>query len=150
MKSVSHSLGSYRLLFVIALAAGCGSGSGTPTETVGTMASALTGANGIKADVVLDSQWAQGYCARIVVGNDHPTATTGSWSVTLDVGPGTTFTTWDGVFSGNTGIVTVTPQSANAVTASDTIVAGSRSTSAGRSSTWSGTVSASTTCACSG
>ncbi|RYZ03366.1 MAG: hypothetical protein EOO73_28310 [Myxococcales bacterium] len=108
MKSVSHYVGSYSLLFAVALAAGCG---GAPAEKVGTTSSALTGANGIKADLVFDSQWGQGYCARVIVRNDHPSATTGSWSVSLDVGPGTTFTTWDAVFSGTTGVVTVTPQS---------------------------------------
>jgi hypothetical protein len=111
MKSVSHYLGSYSFLFVIGLAAACGD---APTEKVGTSSVALTGANGISADLVLDSQWGQGYCARVIVRNDHPSATTGSWSVSLDLGPGTTFTTWDGVFSGNTGVVTVTPQSFNA------------------------------------
>ncbi|MDF3069021.1 MAG: hypothetical protein K0R38_4622 [Polyangiaceae bacterium] len=111
MKSVSQYLGSYSFLFGIALAAGCG---GEPTEKVGASSAALTGANGIQADVVLDSQWGQGYCARVIVRNDHPSATTGSWSVALDVGTGTTFTTWDAVFSGNTGVLTVTPQSSNA------------------------------------
>lgn len=114
MRSVSQNLGSYSFLFLIAIAAGCG---GLPTETrekVGTSSAALTGANGISADLVLDSQWGQGYCARVIVRNAHPSATTGTWSVSLDVGPGTTFTTWDGVFSGSTGVVTVTPQAQNA------------------------------------
>ncbi len=115
MKSVSHYLGSSPFLFVLALAGGgCGSAA---HEEVGTSAAPLQGTNGIAAEVVLDSQWGQGYCARVVVRNEHPTATTGSWSVTLDVGPGTTFSTWDAAFSGNTGVVTVTSLSSNAAIA---------------------------------
>jgi hypothetical protein len=110
MKSVMHSVTSCSLLMVLALAFGC---SDIPREHVGTSSAALSGPNGISADLVLDSQWDQGYCARVVVSNHHPSATTGSWSVGLNLGPSTTFTTWDGVFSGNTGSVTVTPDSSN-------------------------------------
>src|SRR5215216_4915870 len=111
MKIVMHCAESYFLLLTAALTAGC---SGAAHEQLETSSAGLKGANGIGAEVVLDSQWDQGYCARVIVSNEHPSATTGTWSVTLDVGPGATFSTWDGVFSGNTGIVTVTPHSSNA------------------------------------
>ncbi|WP_437983363.1 cellulose binding domain-containing protein [Sorangium sp. So ce117] len=95
----------------LALLPACSDGS---TESIGTSQAALQGANGISADRVIDSQWAQGYCARIVVSNQHPSATTGTWSVALDVGPGAIFSSWDGTFSGSTGQITVTPQGSNA------------------------------------
>src|SRR6185369_14457442 len=40
-----------------------------------------------------------------------------TWSVGLNLGAATTFTTWDGVFSANTGSVVVTPQTYNAAIA---------------------------------
>ncbi|WP_437856086.1 cellulose binding domain-containing protein [Sorangium sp. So ce363] len=95
----------------LALLPACSDGS---TESIGTSQAALQGANGISADRVMDSQWAQGYCAHIVVSNQHPSATTGTWSVALDVGPGAIFSSWDGTFSGSTGQITVTPQGSNA------------------------------------
>ena len=98
-------------MFAAALAAGCG---GVTDEPTAVSTARLAGANGIDAELVFDSQWGQGYCARVIVRNDHPSATTGTWSVALNVGAGTTFTTWDAVFSGDTGVVTVTPQSSNA------------------------------------
>src|SRR5688572_17134140 len=89
----------------LALLPACSDGS---TEPIGASQAALQGANGISADRVIDSQWGQGYCARIVVSNQHPSATTGTWSVALDVGPGAIFSSWDGTFSGSTGQITVT------------------------------------------
>jgi hypothetical protein len=97
-----------------ATAPACGGVPAEPAETETAQAAALQGANGISADLVMDSQWGQGYCARVVLANHHPSATTGTWSVALDLGAATTFTTWDGVFSGNTGRVTVGPQPYNA------------------------------------
>lgn len=114
MKIVMHGAESYFLLLTAGLAAAC---SGAAHEPLGASLAGLKGDNGIGAEVVLDSQWEQGYCARVIVSNEHPSATTGTWSVTLDVGPGATFSSWDGVFSGNTGIVTVTPQPSNAAIA---------------------------------
>ncbi len=84
-----------------------------PAERTGTSRAALEGPNGIGADLVLDSEWGQGYCARIVVRNEHPSATTGTWSVEVDLGASTTFATWDGAFGGNTGLVTVTAMPQN-------------------------------------
>lgn len=95
----------------LSLLPACSDGS---TEPIGTSQAALQGANGISADRVIDSQWGQGYCAHIVVSNQHPSATTGTWSVALDVGPGAIFSSWDGTFSGSTGQITVTPQGGNA------------------------------------
>ncbi|WP_437876276.1 cellulose binding domain-containing protein [Sorangium sp. So ce513] len=91
----------------LALLPACGSGS---TEALGSSQAALQGANGISADLVIDSQWGQGYCASVTVSNQHPSATTGTWSVELDVGPGAIFSSWNGAFSGTTGQITVTPQ----------------------------------------
>lgn len=95
----------------LALLPACSDGS---TEPIDTSQAALQGANGISADLVMDSQWGQGYCTHIIVSNQHPSATTGTWSVELDVGPGAVFSTWDGTFSGSTGQITVTPQGGNA------------------------------------
>ncbi|AUX29269.1 hypothetical protein SOCE836_013570 [Sorangium cellulosum] len=95
----------------LALVPACGDGS---TEPIGTSQAALQGANGISADLVIDSQWGQGYCASITVSNQHATATTGTWSVGLDVGAGAIFSSWNGTFSGSSGQITVTPQGSNA------------------------------------
>ncbi|WP_437676908.1 cellulose binding domain-containing protein [Sorangium sp. So ce131] len=95
----------------LALLPACSDGS---TEPISTSQAALQGANGINADLVIDSQWGQGYCTHVVVSNQHPSATTGTWSVGLNVGPGAIFSSWDGTFSGSTGQITVTPQGNNA------------------------------------
>ena len=97
------------LFLALPILSACSDVSSQGGEEVGSTRAALQGPNGISADLVIDSHWAQGYCARVVVRNQHPTATTGTWSVGMNLGPGTTFTTWDATFSGNTGNVTVTP-----------------------------------------
>src|SRR4051794_26801965 len=104
---------SARLYIWIALAfaAAC---NGLPAESISAEQAPLQGPNGISADLVIDTQWAQGYCARVIVSNHHATATTNRWSVGLDLRTSTTYTTWTGVFSGSTGSVTVTPTTYNA------------------------------------
>jgi hypothetical protein len=102
----------------LSLLAACGSeGEPTKENDIGTLQAPLDGANGIAADLVLDSQWGQGYCAHVVVRNQHPSATTGSWSVQLGLGAATTFTTWDAAFSAQTGTVTANSMSHNAAIA---------------------------------
>jgi len=97
---------------VVCVSSACSQGSGEQVrgEQIGVSAAALQGPNGIQADLVTDSEWGQGYCVRVVVRNRHPSATTRTWSVGLDLGSSTTFATWDGAFSANTGVVTVTPR----------------------------------------
>ena len=73
--------------------------------------------NGIGASLVLDSQWNEGYCARIIVTNQHPSATTGTWSVELNLGASSAQDPWGGSFSGSTGQVTVNPAGYNAAIA---------------------------------
>ncbi|WP_437666024.1 cellulose binding domain-containing protein [Sorangium sp. So ce1182] len=99
----------------LALLPACSGGSTEPgsTEPTSTSQAALQGANGINADRVMDSQWGQGYCTHIIVSNQHPSATTGTWSVELNVGPGAVVSSWNGTFSGSTGQITVTPQGGN-------------------------------------
>ena len=52
--------------------------------------------------------WVGGHCAAVVVTNHASTATTG-WSVVLDMNGTSTYTIWNGNFTGQTGTVTVTP-----------------------------------------
>jgi cellulose binding protein with CBM2 domain len=87
---------------------------GAAPEQIDVRQSGLLGTNGISAELVIDTQWGTGYCARVIVSNGHPTATTGTWSVGLKLDAAVTYTTWQGVFSGNTGAVTVTPLAQNA------------------------------------
>ncbi len=99
---------------VASLLACSGPSSDAPAEHAGASRAALDGLNGISANLEFDSQWGQGYCVRVVLENAHPSATTGTWEVVVDLGAATTFTTWDGVFSGSTGVVSVTPEVYNA------------------------------------
>ncbi|WP_437634071.1 cellulose binding domain-containing protein [Sorangium sp. So ce854] len=101
----------------LALLPACSDGS---TEPISTSQAALQGANGISADLVIDSQWGQGYCASITVSNQHSSATTGTWSVELNVGPGAIFSSWNGTFSGLTGQISVTPDGNGAIAPSGT------------------------------
>jgi cellulase/cellobiase CelA1 len=49
---------------------------GSP-EQIDVRQSALQGANGINAELVIDTQWSTGYCARVIVSNGHRAATSG-------------------------------------------------------------------------
>ena len=118
MRAINRSAAWALTVAVNGLALGCSDAAQErlETESVKTLSAALQGPNGINADIVTDSSWGQGYCVRVVLTNQHPTASTGTWSVALNLGQSTTFSTWDGVFSGNTGAISVGPQ-ANAVIA---------------------------------
>ncbi len=99
---------------VLLPAIGCSDQSAEQTQTA---RAGLQGMNGIGASLVLDSQWNEGYCARIIVTNQHPSATTGTWSVELNLGASSAQDPWGGSFSGSTGQVTVNPAGYNAAIA---------------------------------
>jgi hypothetical protein len=106
--------GSFVRRLAICVALGILPACDSVPEQIELRQSALLGANGISADLVIDTQFGSGYCARVIVRNGHPTATTGTWTVGLKLDAAVTYTTWQGVFSGNTGLVTVTPLAQNA------------------------------------
>jgi hypothetical protein len=102
------------ILVVVGVLPACNDGA---REQLDIRQSGLQGANGINAELVIDAQWGTGYCARVVVSNQHPTAATGTWTVALKLDAAVTYSTWGGSFSGNTGAVTVTPLAQNAAIA---------------------------------
>lgn len=106
-------------LLVVASTAslGCSAPAALNEEQVGSAQAGLSGPNGIRAELVTDSSWDQGYCVRVVLTNEHPTASTSTWNVALDLGQSSTFSTWDGVFSGSTGAITVGPTQGKGVIA---------------------------------
>jgi len=109
-----HGISSFGRRLAIWVALGILPACSSTPEQIDVRQSALLGANGISAELVIDTQFGTGYCARVIVSNAHPTATTGTWSVGLKLDAAVTYTTWQGVFSGNTGAVTVTPLAQNA------------------------------------
>jgi hypothetical protein len=65
----------------------------------------------ISAEVVSPSlhDWGWGYCVEIRITNEGSTPITG-WSVTVNTISSTIYDDWNGVFSGNSGTVTATPE----------------------------------------
>jgi hypothetical protein len=71
--------------------------------------------SGLTATLTTTTDWGSGYCMVINITNGNTLPTT-SWQVGLDFKGTTSYTTWNGVFSGTTGPVTVGPVAAwNAV-----------------------------------
>jgi hypothetical protein len=62
----------------------------------------------LAGEFVPGDDWGYGYCLEILVTNSTSTATT-NWEAEFDVQDGTIYTTWNGNFSGTTGVITVTP-----------------------------------------
>jgi Cellulose binding domain/HYR domain len=60
------------------------------------------------ASVSVFTDWGTGYCANVVFKNLSAQPTT-NWSVSLNSGQSTTYTTWNGNFSAATGLIVVTP-----------------------------------------
>jgi hypothetical protein len=63
---------------------------------------------GVTAAINLTADWGSGYCVELNVTNTTAQPTT-NWSVTLNLGASTTYTTWNGNFSAATGTVNVSP-----------------------------------------
>jgi hypothetical protein len=76
----------------------CAPSSGIATSVNGLLQPALT----------ITSDWGAGYCAALDVINNAFVPTI-NWSVIVTIPQATTFTTWNGNFSLNTGTVTVSP-----------------------------------------
>jgi cellulase/cellobiase CelA1 len=76
----------------------CAASSGIATSVNGLLQPALT----------ITSDWGAGYCAALDVINNAFVPTI-NWSVIVTIPQATTFTTWNGNFSLNTGTVTVSP-----------------------------------------
>jgi hypothetical protein len=60
------------------------------------------------AALQITGQWWGGYCASLNVTNNAAQATS-DWSVSLDLNGATIYTSWNGDFSGSTGVVSVSP-----------------------------------------
>jgi hypothetical protein len=63
---------------------------------------------GISVLRVVETDWGGGYCVHLDVTNVAASPTT-NWTATLDTNQSTLFTSWNGNFSANSGIITVTP-----------------------------------------
>jgi len=62
----------------------------------------------------ISTDWGGGYCATVSVANPTSSATT-TWTARFNLNGATIYTSWNGNFSANSGIVTVTPISWNQV-----------------------------------
>lgn len=62
----------------------------------------------VAATLEITSNWDGGYCATLRVTNNGTTPTTG-WTVVLDTNQASRYTSWNGNFSGNSGVINVTP-----------------------------------------
>lgn len=91
--------GQDRNLFLDKAIRGCASGGG---------GSSLT------ASFNKRNEWGSGYCGDVIIQNTGSSATT-SWRVVLNTNQSSTYSRWNAVFSANSGIITLTPVSWNAV-----------------------------------
>jgi cellulase/cellobiase CelA1 len=99
----------------------CVGGECAASDGIATSTSGL-----VQAAVSVTTDWGAGYCAVLHVINNAQTAAL-TWSVDLNIQQATTYTTWNGTFSGSSGIVNVAPsQSFN-----QTIAAGKTDASIG-------------------
>lgn len=70
-------------------------------QSVGSQGSSL------QAALTISNDWGSGYCATLNVTN-HSAAAVG-WSVLINTNQSTTYTTWNGIFSGTNGNVNIAP-----------------------------------------
>ena len=63
---------------------------------------------GIHAVPATQTDWGGGYCVALQVTNAGSVATR-SWTVSLDTNQTTIYTSWNATFSGNSGVITITP-----------------------------------------
>lgn len=62
----------------------------------------------VTASLSVFTDWGGGYCATVHVTNGAALPTT-SWSVSLDLNQSSIYTSWNGRFSGSSGVISVTP-----------------------------------------
>ena len=62
----------------------------------------------LQASFIVTTDWGTGYCVALEELNNAFVPTI-NWSMTVNIPQATTFTTWNGSFSGSTGAVTITP-----------------------------------------
>jgi hypothetical protein len=65
-------------------------------------------AGSVTATRVVTANWAQGYCVTLFVTNNSTLPTT-NWSVSLNTNASSIYTSWNGTFSGSSGVISVTP-----------------------------------------
>jgi hypothetical protein len=68
----------------------------------------------VVTEITFTTDWGGGYCAVLNVTNNATSATTG-FGVTLNTNASTIYTSWEGTFSGMSGVITVTPDAEHAV-----------------------------------
>ena len=68
-----HGISSFGRRLAIWVALGILPACSSTPEQIDVRQSALLGANGISAELVIDTQFGTGYCARVIVSNAHPT-----------------------------------------------------------------------------
>src|SRR5262249_17214877 len=59
----------------------------------------------------ITTDWGGGYCAALQVTNNAAVPTT-NWSTVVNLNNTTTYTTWNGNFTGTSGTITITPAAA--------------------------------------
>lgn len=64
--------------------------------------------NLIQTELTFSTDWGSGYCAVLNVTNNAIMPTT-SYTVAIDTNQSTIYTAWNGAFSGDDGVVTITP-----------------------------------------
>jgi hypothetical protein len=63
---------------------------------------------GIRVLPLVQTDWGGGYCVALDVTNARSISTT-DWTTTLNLNQTTIFNSWNATFSGNAGVITVTP-----------------------------------------
>ena len=95
---------------LIGLLAGCGS---SRSDDTGQAIQAATAEANLKAVVQKTNSWASGYCANVNITNAGTLAAS-TWTVVLELGQATIYSSWNGTFAGSGSRKTVTPVGWNA------------------------------------
>jgi endoglucanase len=84
----------------------CTAGRCAPSSGIATSTNGL-----LQASLQITTDWGSGYCAALTVINNAFVPTV-NYTVNVNINAATTYTTWNGIFSGNTGPVTISPAAA--------------------------------------
>jgi hypothetical protein len=68
----------------------------------------------LTATLPVTSNWGTGYCVNLAITNNGSAATS-SWTAVVNTNQSTTYVSWNGVFTGTSGAITIRPVSFNSV-----------------------------------
>jgi hypothetical protein len=91
-------------------ALGCGNAGFEPTSE--TSSALVANSPYLRAELKATAVWEAGYCAELIVTNNHPSVAATMWTVAINLGSATLMSSWNADFSAMDGGIRVTSNSA--------------------------------------